>query len=105
MCCRIVSIAAVPYEQESRPRVRSEPRAVHERLHAFSEHINAAIDVEDLISEVRIGEGHIGVAAERRQSILATDSAYAGAVRRSTTGSDRAEDLEREVPLPGCRTS
>jgi adenylate cyclase len=145
--CRVVSIVAVPAERESRPSVKREPRAAHERLHAFSGHIAAAVDVEDLIarcfaalddclgyphamlllvdgsgqrlytvashgypssgagSEVRIGEGHIGVAAERRQSILATnlakDTAYTGAVRRSTAGSGRAAELEREVPLPG----
>jgi adenylate cyclase len=56
-------------------------------------------------SEVKVGEGHIGVVAERRQSILtaniAKDHAYADAVRRSTTRSGQAHDLSREIPLPG----
>jgi adenylate cyclase len=56
-------------------------------------------------SEVKVGEGHIGVVAERRQSILtaniAMDHAYADAVRRSTTRSGQAHDLSREIPLPG----
>jgi GAF domain len=56
-------------------------------------------------SEVRIGEGHIGVAAERRRSVLvanmAKDQAYTDAVRRSAARSGRQQDLERAIALPG----
>lgn len=56
-------------------------------------------------SEVRVGEGLLGIAAERRESVLtsnmAKERAYAGAVRLSAVQSGQEDDLERAIPLPG----
>jgi adenylate cyclase len=56
-------------------------------------------------SEVRVGEGLLGIAAERRESVLAAnmakERAYTDAVRRSAARSGQASQLEREIPLPG----
>jgi hypothetical protein len=145
--CRVLAIEEVPAEGGVSPPPPSKSGSPHERLKAFTEKLNAAADVEDLItrclaaldsclgyphsmlllvdgtgerlytvgshgyaasgagSEVAIGEGHIGVAAERRQSILraniAKDLAYTSAVRDSVMRAGRADDVGREIPLPG----
>lgn len=56
-------------------------------------------------SEVRLGEGHIGVAAARRQSILSQnllkERAYAEAVRQRAARAGAEGDLTQEIPLPG----
>jgi adenylate cyclase len=56
-------------------------------------------------SEVALGEGHIGVVAQRRQPVLtpnlAKDQAYASAVRGSATRAGLGSELEREIELPG----
>jgi adenylate cyclase len=56
-------------------------------------------------AEVALGAGIIGVAAQRRQSIcignMATDLAYAQAVRSRIERAGGADELEREIPLPG----
>ena len=144
--CRVLSIEEVATDRAV-PPPPPKPGALQERLKAFTEKVNAAVDVEDLMrrclaaldsclqyphstlllvdgtgerlytvashgypasgagSEVAMGEGHIGVAAERRQSILtanmAKDLVYTGAVRESATRAGRANDLGREIPLPG----
>lgn len=73
-----------------------------ERLYTVASHGYATSGAG---SEVRIGEGHIGVAAERRRSVLvanmAKDQAYMDAVKRSAARSGGQKDLEREIPLPG----
>ena len=148
--CRVLSIDAVPSDQEPPPSRPPRSLALHERLNAFMEQVNVAGDVEDLIaralaaldtcfgyqhsmlllvdgsgerlytvasrgypssgagSELRMGEGHIGVAAERRRAVLAAnlakDRAYTDAVRESTTRAGQVADLEREIPLPGLPT-
>ncbi len=145
--CRVLSVLAVPIEQEPPPPSPERPVAMHERLNAFTERVNAATDVDDLIaqsltaldecfdyrhstlllvngsrdhlytvashgyassgvgSEVEMGAGHIGVAAERRQTILAAnmakDQAYTTAVRQSSTRAGQADQLERDFALPG----
>jgi adenylate cyclase len=56
-------------------------------------------------SEVNFGEGYIGVAAERRQPVLASnlakDHAYATSVRSGVTRAGEGDALQREIPVPG----
>ncbi|OAI41482.1 hypothetical protein AYO38_03595 [bacterium SCGC AG-212-C10] len=55
-------------------------------------------------SEVRIGEGMIGLAAARRQSIritqMARELSYSHAIRSASEG-DHSRRLEQVIPLPG----
>jgi adenylate cyclase len=145
--CRVLSTEEVP--TDSAPVVSNRPplESSHERLSAFTERINGAGDVEDLIerslealdtccgypqsflllvdeagerlytiasrgygasgagSEVRIGDGQIGVAAERRRSVLVTNlyntRTYTDAIKSTVTRAGRASELESEIPLPG----
>jgi GAF domain len=145
--CRVVSIERVPAERETQAPPRPARGTPHERLRAFTSEVEAAVDVEDLItrglaaldhcleyrhsmlllldpsgerlytvashgyplsgagSEVRSGEGLVGVAAERRQAILvanmAKDHIYMEAVRQSAARSGHSGDLDREIPVPG----
>jgi adenylate cyclase len=56
-------------------------------------------------SEIRLGEGVIGVAARERTPIrighMAREYLYGQAVRQSFQDGDLAPDLETEIPLPG----
>lgn len=56
-------------------------------------------------SEVRIGEGYIGVCAERRTPVLAAnlgrDRVYTTGVRLAAASSGHIGDLEHAIPLPG----
>jgi GAF domain/Pyridoxamine 5'-phosphate oxidase len=56
-------------------------------------------------SEVRIGEGLIGAAAERREPVRSTnlsrDRVFSRAVRQSLSRSGQGHPLQREIPLPG----
>jgi adenylate cyclase len=56
-------------------------------------------------SEVSLGDGHLGVAAARRRSILSEnmlkERAYVEAVRQSTAQSGHDGQLAQEIPLPG----
>lgn len=56
-------------------------------------------------SEVRIGDGILGVAAERRQTIslgnVQSDLGYSRTVRSRYEGAGTAEGIEREIDLPG----
>ena len=145
--CRVTSIEVVPSDRAAALPAPKPPGSTHERLSAFSERVNAAADVDDLIgralealdvhcgyprsilllvdetgeklytiasrgygssgagSEVRIGEGQIGVAAERRRSILVANMAntrsYVAAIRNTMTEAGRGAELENEIPLPG----
>jgi adenylate cyclase len=60
-------------------------------------------------AEVAFGEGIIGVAAERRQTIainnMASDIAYAQAVRSSFERAGGGEEMSMEIPLPGLSGS
>jgi adenylate cyclase len=64
-------------------------------------------DASGVGAEVGFGEGIIGVAAERRQSIrisnMASDMAYAQAVRSSIERSGDSAELGSEIPLPGLQ--
>ena len=56
-------------------------------------------------SEVRFGEGILGVAAERREIIsisnMQADLAYSRAVRTTYEGSQSGEEFSKEIALPG----
>jgi adenylate cyclase len=145
--CRVLSVEEVPADHALVESTPPPPGSSHERLNAFTERVNSATDVDDLISraiealdtccgyrqsilllldetgerlytiasrgygasgagsEVRVGEGQIGVAAQRRRSILignlAATRAYTDAIRGTMTRAGRASELEREIPLPG----
>jgi adenylate cyclase len=145
--CRVISVEEVPSDQEPVAPAPAPAMAVHERLNSFTEEVNAARDVDDLITralgaldtffgyehaillladpsgsslytvashgypssgagaEVKIGEGYIGVAAERRQTVLAAnmakDQAYIAGVREGAKKAGQIDALDREIPLPG----
>ena len=145
--CRVVNIEEMPAETVEPSTVDSQRHSLPERMSAFTQEVNASVDLDDLItrtltgldssfgyrhailllvngsgdhlytvashgysssgagSEVAMGEGHIGIAAVRQQSILAAnmakDLAYTSAVRASTTRAGLELDLEREIELPG----
>jgi adenylate cyclase len=73
-----------------------------ERLYTVA---SRGFDQSGVGAEVAFGEGIIGIAAQRRQSVrianMASDIAYAQAVRSSVERAGGTEDLEREIPLPG----
>ena len=147
--CRVVAIETVPADKSATPGNDSSARSAsqNERLHAFVEQLNAASDLDDLISralraldlslgyhhsilllvdgtgqrlytvashgyvesgvgsEVRVGEGYIGICAERRKPVLAAnlarDRAYTTGVRLAAISRGHVGELEREIPLPG----
>jgi adenylate cyclase len=58
-------------------------------------------------SELELGEGLLGVCAQKRTVMrstnLARDLAFSRAVRTSLAGGIEAQSLEREIPLPGIK--
>jgi adenylate cyclase len=145
--CRVLSVDEVPSDHALPESTLRPPASSHERLNAFTERVNGATDVDDLIarslealdvycgyqhsilllvdetgerlytiasrgygssgagSEVRVGEGQIGVAAERKRSVLISNlfstRAYADAIRGTFRRSGLGAELESEIPLPG----
>ena len=148
--CRVLSVEAVPSDaaasEPDTQRSALRRAGLAERMGAFSEQLNAATDVEDLIaralaalevcfgydrsflmladesgdhlftvasrgyessgagSEVRIGEGQIGVAAQNRRSVLVSNVAkeriYTEAVREAAARAGQAQSIESQIELP-----
>ena len=67
--------------------------------------LSHGFDASGVGSEVRIGEGLIGAAAERREPVrssnLSRDRVFSQAVRQSLNRSGQEQRLQREIPLPG----
>jgi len=150
--CEVLSIEAVPSDSGAPDALAAASAPLRQaglaqRIGVFSESLNNATDIEDLMgralaglqtcfgynrsfimlvdesgerlftvasrgyessgagSEVRMGEGQIGVSAQNRRPVLLSnvvkERLYTDAVRESVTRAGQADSLESEIALPG----
>ena len=78
------------------------PDEQEKRLYTLASH---GFETSGVGSEISIGEGILGVAAERRTAVrttsVARDVVYSRAVRSGVEHSGKGGRLEKEIPLPG----